>query len=84
MTGLIPVGMDREKLADLLLDMSKRVREGDSLEGHLEYLVPDQHSVLDSTGWPSPDVDAWVTGAYRIGNLQGQGGMRLIGTVPRS
>jgi hypothetical protein len=36
----------------------------------------------DPNLWPAKDAEFWVTAAYRIGNLQGQGGMRLIGTVP--
>lgn len=82
MSGLIPVGMSHDELADLLLDMSERVRSGDSYEGSIEYLLPDPDVIPDGTGWPSPDVDAWVHGVYRRGNLAGQGGIRMIGTVP--
>lgn len=63
------INMSREELADILDDMAARVREGDSLEGHIEYL-------LAQPGAAHPyDVRA----AYRVGNRLGQGGMILLG-----
>lgn len=74
MSNLVPRRMKYAELADILSDMAERARAGDSYEGHIEYLIPE-----DGSGGPF-DVD--VRGAYRIGNTMGQGGMRMIGTVP--
>jgi hypothetical protein len=70
MSGLRPVGMTRAELADVLQDMAERVSAGDSFEGHIEYAIPD-----------NPVGEVEVSAAYRIGNLQGQGGLRLIGVM---
>jgi hypothetical protein len=64
-----PIAMTRAELADML----DRVRSGDSLEGSIEYLVPDMH---DPAG-----AEVMVRTTYRVGNLQGQGGMRIVGTI---
>lgn len=80
MTGLIPVGMSHDELADLLLDMSERVRRGDSYEGNIEYHFPEE--CTPEPGWPDPMDDFWVRGVYRVGNLEGQGGVRMVGSVP--
>lgn len=73
MSNLIPLEMSYEQLAALLEDMAHRARVGDSYEGHIEYLMPEEDGGPDKV---------LVRGAYRIGNTEGQGGMRLIGTVP--
>jgi hypothetical protein len=79
-TNLIPEPMTMDRLADILDDMAARVRAGDSFEGHIEYMLPDEESAGDLL--PKPDVDVYVSGVYRIGNLHyGQGGVRMIGTV---
>jgi hypothetical protein len=69
MSNLIPQKMTYEELGDLLEDIARRARAGDSDEGNIEYLMSDEG-------------DVEVRGVYRIGNLQGQGGIRMIGTVP--
>jgi hypothetical protein len=75
--------MGSAELAMVLDDMMKRVLDGDSYEGHIQYTMPEAMTPEEErAGWPSADAEFWVTGAYRIGNLQGQGGMRMIGTVP--
>jgi len=79
-SNLIPEPMTQDELADVLEDMRSRVEIGDSWEGHIEYLMadPDDTTVPDGTY-------ALVRGTYRIGNRDGgQGGMRMIGTVPLS
>jgi len=81
MSNLIPVGMDRHELAALLRDMADRAEVGDSYEGNIEYHWPDEE-MAGRDGWPAVDADFWVHGVYRVGNLQGQGGMRVIGKVP--
>jgi hypothetical protein len=68
-----PVHLPYEQLADILLDMSERVRAGDSWEGHIQYLAD-----YDNDGEQRPLVEA----AYRIGNSNGsQGGMRTVGDL---
>jgi hypothetical protein len=82
MSDRIPVGMDRTQLAMVLNDMMKRVLEGDSYEGSIQYTMPEPATPEEErAGWPRADAEFWVIATYRIGNLQGQGGMRLIGTV---
>ena len=81
--NLIPVGMDRATLAILLDDIMHHVLDGDSYEGSVQYTMPEPATPEEErAGWPSADAEFWVTAVYRIGNLQGQGGMRMIGTVP--
>jgi hypothetical protein len=67
------VNMSHDALLALLDDVREHVAAGDSFEGSLEYLLP-----FDDDAPPrSFDVRA----SYRVGNLQGQGGMRMIGEV---
>jgi hypothetical protein len=70
--GGIPVtNVTREELEAILEDMLIKVKAGDSLEGYLNYLMPDPDLSAPGTF----DVEA----RYRVGNLQGQGFMRMIG-----
>jgi hypothetical protein len=67
-----PIGMSKTALLQLLDDVRARVAEGDSFEGFLEYVIPeDAHS--------SADFD--VRAAYRVGNANGQGGMRFVASI---
>lgn len=68
-----PVPMSKETLVVLLDDIKEHVEAGDSFEGYLNYLMP--------TIYDPPDADYLVEARYRIGNLQGQGGMRIIGEI---
>ena len=65
--------MTRHELLALLDDIRNRVEVGDSFEGFLNYLMPDDDV--------APDVEFMVEARYRVGNLQGQGGMRMIGVT---
>ena len=67
----VAVPMTTAQFLIYLDDIRGRVAAGDSWEGHLEYLMPDQGD--------DPDVQFRVRGMYRIGNLEGQGGYRMIG-----
>lgn len=67
---LVPVPMSAEALLAIIDNIRELVASGDSFEGYLNYLIPD----------PEDDADFAVEARYRIGNLQGQGGMRIIGT----
>lgn len=57
-------------LAVVLRNMADRVERGDSLEGNIEYHAAEGSDELYT-----------ITGMYRIGNLEGQGGVRLLGKV---
>jgi hypothetical protein len=67
-----PVYLSRAQLLDVIDDIRAHVADGDSFEGHVEYLMPDQGDPPDGFR---------VKAAYRIGNLQGQGGMRIVGRM---
>jgi hypothetical protein len=75
---LMPVNMSHEDLLRLLDHIRACVAAGDSFEGSLQYLMPeDQFAAARSF-----DVQA----SYRVGNLMGQGGMVMVGEwreVPR-
>jgi hypothetical protein len=68
---MIPVDMSHESLIALLEDILEHVREGDSMEGHITWAFP-----LDDD---APPRTFGVQSTYRVGNLQGQGGTRMIG-----
>lgn len=69
--SLTPVGMTFAELADALLEMSERVRAGDSWEGYIHYALGDGTANVE------------VTAVYQVGNLtSGQGYMRIIGGMP--
>jgi len=65
-----PVKMPTEQLVALLMELSERVKAGDSFSGFVKwnYIETglDPHFVL-------------VTASYRVGNAQGQGGFVFIG-----
>jgi hypothetical protein len=67
----VPVNMTQDELATVLEDIVTRVQTGDSFEGNITYAIPEDG--LAAPG--SFDVMA----SYRVGNRQGQGGMRMIG-----
>lgn len=63
--------------------MRARVAAGDSWEGLIQYGFP----WLEEMGDPSTDADRdgfRVEARYRVGNLQGQGGMVMVGEVEES
>lgn len=55
----------------LLADVLEGVKTGDSLEGHVSWLLPEDEDA------PPQSFD--VMAGWRVGNLQGQGGFRMIG-----
>ena len=69
---MTPVPMTASELADLLRDLAEAVRTGDSLEGSLEYLLPDDDDA-------NARHELMVQAALRTGNRNGQGGMITIG-----
>lgn len=66
-----PVLMTQAELLAVLDDIRSRVDAGDSFEGNLTYAIPEAEDA------PADSFD--VVATYRIGNLQGQGGMRMLG-----
>jgi len=63
------------QLASMLRELADLVDAHDSFEGSLSYTaLGDTYDDLGPDEWE-------VVAAYRIGNLGGQGGMRLIGGV---
>lgn len=71
-TKLVPVPMSRNELVAVLEDILAHVKSGDSFEGFLNYLIPGMEAMEQG-------VEFVVEARYRIGNLQGQGGMRIYG-----
>jgi hypothetical protein len=69
-----PTPKTTAELLGVLDDVRARVAAGDSFEGSLEYLMP-----YDEEGVLVEGADFMVRAAYRVGNSQGQGGMRLVG-----
>lgn len=66
----MPANLSREDLLAVLDEIRNGVASGDTLEGSIEFLLNYNDEL------PQPyDVRA----GYRIDNLQGQGGMRMIG-----
>lgn len=65
--GPVPRRMHADDLAALLTDMATRIPAGDSFGGRISYELVDG---------AAHEFD--VEGAYRIGNIGGQGGMRII------
>lgn len=66
-----PAIVSRNLLAMVLEDMAERVRKGDCFGGGIEF-----HYWDDENGAKQDEYSA--LGAYRVGNREGQGGMRLI------
>jgi hypothetical protein len=71
MSNLIPHPMSKATLLTLIEDIREHVEADDSWEGWIEYTMPE-----------NGEADFQVRASYRIGNLGGQGGMRMIGKVP--
>lgn len=72
-----PVTMTYAELADVLQAMADAVRAHDSLEGNIEYLLPDPYDTPDQD--PDPDT-VCVRASFRFGNADhGQGFVRIIG-----
>jgi hypothetical protein len=67
-----PIPSTYAEVAAVLRDMADHVEAGDSFEGSIEYHMPHPRD---------PDADAMMRASYRIGNLQGQGGVRIIGSI---
>jgi hypothetical protein len=70
--------MSQDALAYVLRHMAMCVEQGDSFEGSIEYLMP----IPEEEGQEFPEgTYALVQASYRIGNLDGQGSVRMIGEM---
>ena len=65
--------MSKDGLLDLIDVIRNRVELNDSYEGILEYTMP-------GPGDPE-DAEFMVRARFRIGNLNGQGGMQIVGPI---
>ena len=69
-----PQAMTSAQLAALLQNIINAIETGDSWEGFIEYLMPDEDT--------PKEYQYLVRARYRIGNADGsQGGMRFIGEL---
>lgn len=71
----VPEVVPHETLMAILADISSGAASGDTLEGYLNFTLPEDDSA------PPQSFD--IIAGYRIGNLQGQGGFRMIGRWDR-
>lgn len=76
---LMPIPLTQDELVAILEDMTQRVKEGDSFEGFLNYLMPITFDEELDTKYRQDGIYALVEARYRIGNTMGQGSMRMIG-----
>jgi hypothetical protein len=63
------VKVQTQELITILDDIRQRIQAGDSFEGHLSYTYLDGECDAG---------DFFINATYRVGNLQGQGSMRVI------
>lgn len=63
----VPAQLTRDELIAVLDDVLEGVRTGDTLEGFVEITIGDELELWD------------VRARYRVGNLMGQGGMKMVG-----
>lgn len=59
----------KEDLKILLVNLANSIEEGDSFEGNLSYTCMEDHI---------PPGSFELTGAFRTGNTQGQGGTTIL------
>lgn len=67
-----PALMTYAELADILSTLADMVRTGDSFEGFIEYLIPEEETEIHGVH---------VRARYRTGNSMGQGGLTFIGAL---
>jgi len=66
-----PAPASTSELVRVLLDVVSRVHMGDSFEGTITYTMPTDEPELAG-------ADFALVARYRIGNLDGQGGLRVF------
>lgn len=67
-----PAILNKDQLVKLLHHIAELIEIGDSFEGMLEYLIPDEDEQTE-------EMTFAVRSRFRVGNSEGQGGMRIIG-----
>lgn len=80
----LPVPSTYERVSDLLRAIAELVEAGDSWEGSVEWSIPLPEDALPPPVSDADQPEVMVRAAFRIGNTQGQGGMRIIGTLGRT
>jgi len=63
------------ELSNILSSITHHVQAGDSFEGYIEYAMTD----IDHECQKVPCDHVMVRAGFRVGNSQGQGGMRFVG-----
>lgn len=76
-----PVWISRNDLVDLLTEIRDAAAIGDSLEGSFEYLLPDPGECPKGTGMSKWVAGFMVRASYRVGNLLGEGAIRMVGEM---
>jgi hypothetical protein len=74
MTNLIPEYLTKNELLAILHELTVLVSNDDSFGGFVQYDAMDEDI--------PEGKDFGVVASYRHGNLLGQGGVTIIGTVP--
>lgn len=74
MSNLVPEYMTKNELLLILEDITNTVHSNDSFGGFIEFDAMDPNIPDDKT--------FAVKASYRIGNSFGQGGIRMVGTIP--
>lgn len=78
-----PKPVSREGLVAILRDMADSVAVQDSFEGSIEYSIPteDEDAAVVASDLMLPEREGafMVRASYRIGNRDGQGGVRMVG-----
>lgn len=70
-----PVPISKDELLGMLDEIRQGVESGDTLEGSFEFTLP-----FPPAGDPE-DAEFMARASYRIGNLMGQGGVRMLGEL---
>jgi hypothetical protein len=76
-----PLPCGREAIEQVLGEMLAGVKSGDTLEGTVSFNV-----IVPEMGFPAEVVAEYpfeMVARYRVGNLQGQGGLRTVGSIER-
>lgn len=69
-----PAILNATETGKLLHYIAMLIETGDSFEGFIEYLIPDNEEDIDSNKFA-------VRARFRVGNSQGQGGLTVIGEL---
>lgn len=75
-----PTYLTKDQFIEVLEDLKTRVCSDDSFEGSLTYSFPWSTEIGDPADDPN-GPGFRVQASYRVGNSQGQGGMRMVGEM---